>query len=171
VAISRKIVKMTEIELKNIIENNELNKDELDNFWDNFFGFLPLFIFLIVAINNITFLLIVVFLIVYTFYCKLNERKLKSVKMSINQSENIELIKNIAEKQNWKIKTESFGFYEFYIPFVFGQPAHKLTLILKNNEILLNLRNLGSSKGRMPYLFGIDTFKEKKIIDLLNLVE
>ena len=162
---------MTEIQLKNIIENNQLDKDELDNFWDNFFGFLPLFIFLIVAINNTTFLLIVVLLIIYTFYCKLNERKLTTVKMPTNQFKNIEHIKKIAENQNWKIKSESFGFYEFYIPFIFGQPAHKLTLILKNNEILLNLRNLGNSKGRMPYLFGIDTFKEKKIINLLNCVE
>lgn len=162
---------MTEIQLKNIIENNQLEKDELDNFWDNFFGFSPLFIFLIVAINNITFLLIVVLLIIYTFYCKLNERRLTPVKMSTNQFKNIEHIKKIAENHNWKIKSESFGFYEFYIPFIFGQSAHKLTLILKNNEILLNLRNLGSSKGRMPYLFGIDTFKEKKIINLLNCVK
>ena len=33
---------MTEIELQNIIKNKELPKDELDDFWDNFFGFLPL---------------------------------------------------------------------------------------------------------------------------------
>ncbi|WP_188050791.1 hypothetical protein [Flavobacterium sp. GP15] len=162
---------MTEIEVLNIIKKNEINKDELDNFWDNMFGFLPLIMLLFIAENNIGFLIIVCLLIIYTFYCKFNERKLFRIKTANNKFENIELIKNISEKQNWKMESESFGYYQFYVPFIFGRPGHKLTLILDNNEILLNLRNLGSSKGRMPYLFGIDTFTEKKIINLLNVVE
>ena len=49
---------MTEIELQNTITKKELPKDELDDFWDNFFGFLPLFIFIIVSKSNIAFLIV-----------------------------------------------------------------------------------------------------------------
>jgi hypothetical protein len=162
---------MTEIELQNIIRNKELPKDELDGFWDNFFGFLPLFILLFVSKNNIYFLLTFIILIFYTFYSKFIEKKMISIETSYNEIENISLIEKIAEEQQWKTKTKQNGFYEFYIPFLFNQPGHKLTLIVKDDAILLNLRNIGSTKGRMPYLFGIDKLKERKIIGLINSTE
>ena len=81
------------------------------------------------------------------------------------------LIEKIAEEQRWKTKTKQNGFYEFYIPFLFNQPGHKLTLIVIDDSILLNVRNTGSTKGRMPYLFGIDTIKERKIIGFINSTE
>ena len=162
---------MTEIELLNIIKKRELPKDELDAFWDNFFGFLPLFIFIILSKNNIAFLIVNLILIFYTFYCKFNEKKLITIVTPLNEAENISLIENIAEEQQWKIKTKQNALYEFYIPFLFNQPGHKLTLIARDNAILLNLRNIGSTKGRMPYLFGIDTLNERKIIGLINSTE
>ena len=162
---------MTEIELQNIIKTTELPKDELDDFWNNFFGFLPLFIFLFVSKNNITFLIVFIILIFYTFYSKFNEKKLIAINTSYNEVENISLIEKIAEEQQWETKTKQNGFYEFYIPFLFNQPGHKLTLIARDNAISLNLRNIGSTKGRMPYLFGIDTLKERKIIGLINSIE
>lgn len=162
---------MTETELQNIIRNKELPKDELDDFWDNFFGFLPLFIFLFVSKNNIIFLIVFIILIFYTFYSKFNEKKMISIETYFNKVENIGLIEKIAEEQQWETKTNQNGFYEFYIPFLFNQPGHKLTLIASDNAISLNLRNIGSAKGRMPYLFGIDTLKERKIIGLINSTE
>jgi hypothetical protein len=66
---------MTEIELQNIIKTKELPKDELDDFWNNFFGFLPLFIFLFASKNNITIQIVFIILIFYTFYSKFNEKK------------------------------------------------------------------------------------------------
>ncbi|MBF4486773.1 hypothetical protein [Flavobacterium sp. CSZ] len=162
---------MTEIELLNIIKKKELPKDELDDFWDNFFGFLPLFIFIILSKSNIAFLIVNLILIFYTFYSKFNEKKLITIVTPLNEAENISLIENIAEEQQWKTKTKQNALYEFYIPFLFNQPGHKLTLIARDNAILLNLRNIGSTKGRMPYLFGIDTLKERKIIGLINSTE
>jgi hypothetical protein len=159
---------MTEIKLQNIIKNKELPKDELDDFWDNLFGFLPLFIFLIVSKSNIAFLIINLILIFYTLYSKFTEKKLIAIVTPFNEAENISLIEKIADEQQWKIKTKQDALYEFYIPFLFNQPGHKLTLIARDNAVLLNLRNIGSTKGRMPYLFGIDTLKERKIIDLIS---
>lgn len=159
---------MTEIKLENIIKNKELSKDELDDFWGNFFGFLPLFIFLIVSKSNITLLIVNLILIFYTFYSKFTEKKLIAIVTLFNEAENISLIEKIAVEQEWKTKTKQNALYEFYIPFLFNQPGHKLTLIARDNEILLNLRNIGSTKGRMPYLFGIDTLKERKIIGLIS---
>lgn len=162
---------MTEIELQNIIKNNELPKDELDDFWDNFFGFLPSFLFLIVSKSNIVFLTVNLILIFYIFYSKFNEKKLIAIVTELSEVENISLIEKIADEQQWKIKTKQNTLYEFYIPFLFKQPGHKLTLIARDNSILLNLRNIGSSKGRMPFLFGIDTLKERKIIGLISSSE
>jgi hypothetical protein len=162
---------MTEIEIQNIIKNEELPKDELDDFWDNFFGFLPLFMFLIVSKSNIPFLIVNLILIFYTFYSKFIEKKMIAIKTSFNEVENISMIEKIAEEQQWKTKTKQDGFYEFYIPFLFNQPGHKLTLIVRDSAILLNLRNIGSTKGRMPYLFGLDTLKERKIIGLINFTK
>ncbi|HEU4789994.1 MAG TPA: hypothetical protein VFS71_09935 [Flavobacterium sp.] len=162
---------MTEIELQNIIKTKELPKDELDDFWGNFFGFLPLFIFLFVSKNNITFLVVFIILIFYTFYSKFNEKKLIAIVTPFNEEENISLIKNIAGIQQWETKTNQDVLYEFYIPFLFNQPGHKLTLIASDNAILLNLRNIVSTKGRMPYLFGIDTLKKRKIIGLISSSE
>ena len=88
-----------------------------------------------------------------------------------NEAENISLIEKIADEQHWNPKTKQNAFYEFYIPFLFNQNGHKLTLIARDNAILLNLRNIGSTKGRMPYLFGIDTLKERKIIGLISSSE
>lgn len=162
---------MTETELQNIIKSKELPKDELDDFWNNFFGFLPLFIFLFVSKSSITFLIVFIILIFYTFYSKLNEKKLISIETPFNEVENISLIEKIANEQEWKTKTKQNTLYEFYIPFLFNQPGHKLTLIARDNIILLNLRNIGSRKGRMPFLFGIDTLKERKIIGLISSSE
>lgn len=162
---------MTEIELQNIIRNKELPADELDDFWDNFFGYFPLFILLFISKNNIYFLFACIILIFYTYYSKCIEKKLISITTSNNKKENMSLIEKIAEEQQWKTKSKQNGFYEFYIPFLFNQPGHKLTLIVIDDSILLNLRNIGSTKGRMPYLFGIDTIKERKIIDLINSTE
>jgi hypothetical protein len=162
---------MTEIEFQNIIENKELPKDELDDFWNNFFGFLPLFMFLIVSKSNIAFLIVNLILIFYIFYSKFNEKKLIAIVTPFNEVENISLIEKIADEQQWKIKTKQDALYEFYIPFLFNQPGHKLTLIARDNAILLNLRNIGSTKGRIPFLFGIDTLKERKIIGLISSIE
>jgi hypothetical protein len=88
-----------------------------------------------------------------------------------NEVENISLIEKIVDEQQWITKTKQGALYEFYITFLFNQPGHKLTLIARDNAILLNLRNIGSTKGRMPYLFGIDTLKERKIIGLIGSSE
>jgi hypothetical protein len=162
---------MTEIKLQNIIKNKELLKDELDDFWDNLFGFLPLFIFLFVSKSNIVFLIINLILIFYTFYSKFTEKKLIVIVTPFNEAENKSLIEKIADEQQWKTKTKQDALYEFYIPFLFNQTGHKLTLIAQDNAVLLNLRNIGSTKGRMPYLFGIDTLKKRKIIDLISSSE
>jgi hypothetical protein len=162
---------MTEIELQNIIKTKELPKDELDDFWNNFFGFLPLFIFLFASKNNITIQIVFIILIFYTFYSKFNEKKMIAIVTPFNEVENISLIEKIVDEQQWITKTKQGALYEFYITFLFNQPGHKLTLIARDNAILLNLRNIGSTKGRMPYLFGIDTLKERKIIGLIGSSE
>ena len=77
--------------------------------------------------------------------------------------QNLLLIEQIAAQQAWSTKTDKTNYKEYLLPSVLGNQGHKLTVLLLDNEILLNLRNRGSGGRRMPYMFGIDTFKERQL--------
>lgn len=159
---------MTKSEQKAIIERKELPKDELDNFGDNVMGYIPFLLFLVVAKDSLVALLIVILLILYTFYCKTQERKLIAVPLDGSATLNWEQINKIAGIERWKIKSEGLWCGEYYIPFVFGQLSHKLTVLMTDDALYLNIRNIGTSKGRFPYLFGTDTICRNKVIRLFE---
>ncbi|AWG22123.1 hypothetical protein FFWV33_11680 [Flavobacterium faecale] len=159
---------MTENELRTIIENKKLPKDELDNLGDNVMGYLPLLLLLLVAKDNIPALLIVLILIFYTFYCKIHERDLIAIPFQNTNAVALLEITKIAEREQWTVKFQDLFVGEYYIPFVFGQPSHKLTVILTEEVLFVNVRNIGTSKGRFPYLFGTDTICKNKVIRLIE---
>ncbi len=101
-------------------------------------------------------------LFLYTVWTKMTERKLKTVFTNLNRQQNLAVIEKLANENSWSIKTNKSYYKEYIIPFAFGQARHKLTVVILDNEILYNLRNLGSGRGRMPYSLGIDTIKELK---------
>ena len=76
---------------------------------------------------------------------------------------NIKAIKKLCENEKWKITEEKNSFFEMYLYTFFKARTHKLIFICNENEVLFNLRNTGSYSGRMPFNFGIDTYKENKI--------
>ncbi|MBF4491807.1 hypothetical protein IRZ83_04080 [Flavobacterium sp. JLP] len=155
--------------IQQILKEGVLPKDELDNFWDNFFGFLPLFLLMVIIKENIILFIAIFLLIGYVFFLKLNEKKIKRIDTLLNKYQNNILIENIAKSKKWTIKTIDLeGYYEFYIPIIFGIIGHKLTIISTEDKLFFNLRNIGTSKGRVPYMFGIDTIKEQKIINLFK---
>ncbi|MCG2462975.1 hypothetical protein K8352_19610 [Flavobacteriaceae bacterium F89] len=168
---------MTEKEIQLILKNQKLPKDELDDFWDNF-----TFLFLVTSIlgisiwvnyknylneninaENILFLVFGILLFVYTIWSKKNEKKLKVIKTNLNTVQNIKAIKKLCESEKWKIIEQKNSFFEIYLYTFFKARTHKLIFICNENEVLFNLRNTGSYKGRMPFNFGIDTYKENKI--------
>lgn len=159
---------MTEVEIQRIIETKSLPKDELDDFWDNMFGLFPFLLLLIVTKDNILFLLLTISIVLYFFFLRMNERNIKAIDSVLTREENIILLEKVSENEKWLSKTVTDGYYEYYIPFLFRQPGHKLTILLIENEVFFNLRNVGTSKGRIPFLFGIDTIKERRIINLLK---
>ncbi len=169
---------MTEKQIEEIVNTHRLPKDELDDFTNNLFGFLPTIILLVGSAlafmgkqtntsmttkNKLIFFFISLVLFIYTAWTKITERKLKSIQTKLTRQQNIQLIEKIAKENEWRTKINKTNYKEYLIPFVFGHNGHKLTIITLDNEILFNLRNLGSIKGRMPYLFGIDTVKEIKL--------
>jgi len=162
---------------------NRLPKDEIDNFWDNLYGFLPTGMLLIgsiiaffgkqtektVSLNHkIIFFIISLSLFCITLYFRAIERNLKRIETGLNQNENKKLIRDLGSKNNWNKKKEKENHFEFMVPFLLGHYGHKMTLIAYDDYILYNLRNIGSGYGRMPYLFGIDTLKEYKIKTKIN---
>lgn len=167
------IFSMTEIELTKAIQENKIPKDRLSNPWDLGAGMFPvtaLFlstIFLLAHQTNpiplrtelILFLLTGVMfgIAVYFLMC---DRELKSHWTQKTRDENQKLIRDTLRRLEWAYEEDLLGVVYAEIPFIFGQTGHLLILIPLDNEILFNSRNIGTSKGRMPFLFGIDTLKE-----------
>ena len=113
---------------------------------------------------RVLFFSISAFWLIYTLRAKQKERDLIRIKTNATLKENVDIIRKLIEHKKLQIKTENGNYFELMVPFLFSQKGHKLTLIAADNYIFFNLRNIGSSKGRSPYLFGIDTFKSKKIL-------
>jgi hypothetical protein len=167
---------MTEKTIEHIIESKKLPPDELDNFWENAFGFIPAILFLFAGLGpflatktsvNPTASWIVlsfgVFFLFYTIYAKAKERKLSLIQTNLGRIENDKLIGKIAEKEHWKRLTDNKEIYEFLFPFVRFHHGFKLTLIPIEKGILINFRNRGTIQARMPYQLGIETVKQKRI--------
>ena len=166
---------MTEGELKKAIEDQELPKDELSNVWDLGFGMIPVtmifFASVVVLINpnnpistrtELILFTITGFLFGTAVYFLLTDRRLKSIVTDKSKDENRRLIVDTLKRVNWGYQEDSLGVFHVDIPFIFGQTGHTLKIVNMDNEILFNIRNVGTSKGRMPFLFGIDTLKEWK---------
>ena len=146
-----------------IKSTKRLPKDELDNFWDNFYGSIPVIIFFIVSLASFfvikttpsaelyiwalrSFGLI---FFVYTVYAKVTERNLELIKTRLNIAQNENLIDNLANQENLvKITNKEFH-HSFLLPFSWSY-GFKLTLIPTDHGILFNFRNRGSVRGRMP---------------------
>jgi len=167
---------MTTETIENIINSRRLPKDELDHFWDNLWGFFPATLVLIAGLGPIIsfkttmtsisifiVLLIGIIVFVYTVYAKLTERNLKFIKTGLGKNENETLIKQISKNENWTRQLKRDFFHSFDIPFVWYHYGFKLTLVPIDNGILINLRNRGTVRARMPYQLGIETIKQKRI--------
>ncbi|WP_288955371.1 hypothetical protein [uncultured Polaribacter sp.] len=167
---------MTKIELENIIKKGELPKDELDEFWSNFTYFFLLITFVIMTTygiyksssigklesSQIMLFLFGIFILVFTFFSKKNEKRLKKVKTMRGIEQNTKIIEKLNSKEFIELTYNSENYYSGSLKTTFGK-THKIVFICVKNEILYNLRNVGSHKGRMPYNFGIDTINEFKI--------
>ena len=172
---------MNYLKLEEIIKSRRLPKDELDRFWNNLIGFLPAFVFLMAGIgpllaskttvsSNVTWILILIgiAIFIFTIYLKFTERNLKFLPTGLNRDINEQLIEKISNREGWIKLTNKEYFHSFTIPFEKINYGFKLTLIPIKNGILLNFRNRGSEKGRMPYQLGIETLKQKKIEKIIN---
>ena len=158
-----------------------LPKDELDDFWKNLAGFVPSIIFLAAGVApyfanktslSTEFMLITltlsVILFVYTVYAKLTERNLKFIRTNLSKEHNDGLIIKLAQAENWLPLSNKDGIRSFFLPFIMDNDGFKLTLISIDQGILFNIRNRGSWRGRMPYSFGAETIKGKKIKDRIK---
>ena len=167
---------MTEKELEHIIKKGKLPKDELDEFWSNFTYFFLLIMFVIATTygiymenstgklesSQVMSFVVGIFILVFTFFSKKNEKILKKVNTMKGIKQNIKIIKKLNSKGLIELTYNSKNYYSGWLKTCFGK-THKIVFICVENEILYNLRNVGSHRGRMPYNFGIDTINEYKL--------
>jgi hypothetical protein len=164
---------MTDTELTNAISERKIPKDELSNPWDLGLGMLPVTMIFFASVvtllnpNNpisteteLILFSITGLLFATSVYFLLNDRKLKSISTEKSKDENRILIIEALKRIGWDYQEDSLGVFHVDIPFIFGRTGHLLKVIYLDGEILFNCRNVGTSKGRMPFLFGIDTSKE-----------
>ncbi|WP_276371944.1 hypothetical protein [Chryseolinea sp. H1M3-3] len=168
---------MKETELRKAISERRIPKDKLSNSWDLGIGMLPVTmiffasVVILVTPNNpistrteLILFSITGLLFATAVYYLLKDRKLKSISTSKSRNENRILIIETLRQIEWGYKEDPLGVFHVDVPFVFGHAGHLFIVIYLEGEILFNCRNVGTSKGRMPFLFGIDTFKELKFI-------
>jgi len=164
---------MTSKILENILQSNKLPKDELDGFFKNFTGgpLGPIILSLVAVTllmesfseSLLQFFFLSVLWLFYILYLKFNERKLTHITTGNSIPVNKKIIDVLASDFKL-IPIKSYkNYHEFGVPFLFGFSGHKLTLIVVDNEILFNIRNIGSLY-RAPYFFGVDTYKTWKLI-------
>ena len=167
---------MIKKELENIIKKGELPKDELDEFWSNFTYFLLIILFFIITTygiyksssigklesSQIMLFLFGIYILVFTFFTKRNEKRLKKISTMKGISQNIKIIEKLNSKELIELTYNRENYYSGWLKTIFGK-THKIVFICVENQILYNLRNIGSHRGRMPYNFGIDTIYEFKI--------
>ena len=164
---------MTETEIDKIITDGKLTEDELDNFWENI-AFL-IFSTSILGISvwsvfknfssgtlsfaDILFASIASVIFVCAIWYKRKEKNLKTVETDLKTARNIDIVNELIKNNNWQIDENSNSYFEVSVLSIFRVRTHKLTIICTNNRVLFNLRNTGSHAGRMPFTFGIDTYK------------
>lgn len=166
---------MTYKELEQVIERKEVPKDRLSDSWGLLAGMSPVTIIFIGAVINllkpdnpistsIELLLFAISGLLFgiAMYFFINDRKLKSIVTGQRLGENRRLVLETMGRLTWKYEVDNAGVFRVQIPFLFGKPGHLLIIICAESEILFNIRNIGTSRGRAPFLFGIDTAREMK---------
>jgi hypothetical protein len=180
---------MTKKELQKAVEARKVPKDGLSNPWDLAVGMIlvaTMYYGVVSALfsthgNSMYTLSPIVFtgtgpfvfvmanvLLGLAIYYLINDRKLKSIWTGVSKEQNRLLVIDTLQRIGWDYKEYSSGAFHVDIPLVFGARGHKLTIIVLDQEVLFNIRNVGTSRGRLPFLFGIDTLKELRFKRELN---
>ena len=170
------IIDCMKVDSSELIKNGKLPADELDEFWAKFFGAIPtgmLFLgslssfFARTTEHSVSFEHKLVFFSVSTILFGLTlwffyvERNLKQIHTGLSKEQNLKVFQSAIKLLNWRTSKKISDYHKLVeIPFAFGHPGHKLTVLIDEQTIYFNLRNVGTPKGRMPYLLGIDSFKE-----------
>jgi|GEM_PF-2739090 len=164
------------VDSSELIKNGKLPKDELDEFWLKFYGAIPtglIFFGSLTAFfarttehsvslqHKIIFSTISAILFVYTLWTFHSERNLKKIHTGLTEVENQKIYQQAIKQLGWRTSKKINNQHKIIeLPFAFGHIGHKLTVLIDEHTVYFNLRNVGTPRGRMPYLLGIDTFKE-----------
>ena len=108
-------------------------------------------------------------LLLYTLYSFSTENRLSKIATGLSDSENLRLADLTAQRQGWVLEEKKGHFLRVYHKSSWGwNQGYKLVVAADDGAIYYNLRNKGSSKGRLPYSFGLNTFYRKKLLHSIS---
>jgi hypothetical protein len=156
------------------VEERKLPPDSLDDRWGLLAGQLPFMMFvftgLVIVINKNNpmnprtewvLLCFAIVLQLISIYFLATERELKRLSTGINKAENDRLIEDSLKELKWKYR-KTKAHYLCEIPLIFGQTGFFMNVISEDNYIYYNIRNIGTGRGRMPFLFGLESLNAAK---------
>lgn len=165
---------MTKDQAEEAILKRKLPPDHLDSKWELVMGQLPISIPLIVFIfeiiistdklinGKLKILIIVISVLqLISIYFLFANRNLKFIETRNTKEENDRIVEAALKSLNWKYHRLPFR-VDANLPFAFGQSGYLLKVLTDDKGIYYNIRNIGTSKGRFPYLFGLETLKANK---------
>lgn len=164
------------VDSSELIRKGKLPKDELDEFWLKFYGATPtglIFFGSLAAFfartteqsvsleHKMIFSTASAILFGLTLWGFHRERNLKKIRTGLSKEQNLKIFQSALKKLGWRTSKKINEYHKVIeLLFTFGLPGHKLTVLIAEQEIHFNLRSVGTPRGRMPYLLGIDTYKE-----------
>jgi len=165
---------MTKDQAAEAILKRKLPPDHLDSKWGLVMGQLPISIPLIIFIWEIIIspdklnngnlkILILIFAVLQfiSLYFLFTNRSLKFIETGNSKEENDHIVEVTLKSLNWKYLKLPFR-VDANLPFAFGQSGYLLKVLTDDKGIYYNIRNIGTSRGRLPYLFGFETLMAQK---------
>ena len=166
---------MTKNQINQIIERRTWVGNIKEDRWDVCFAYFPAVCFLLAGIPilpfvkkspelNIIYNYISVFLgfslVFFTKYCFERDNSLSKITTNLNSDENREVLKVVFSEFNFEVNKHKYYFEAFtpmwlstFIYFLRKNYSCKMILIPSENEIFINVKNLGGIGGRVPYSF------------------
>ena len=95
----------------------------------------------------------------YTFFAFRSERKIRVIVTGLGKDYNLSLVNQTLKKLKWAGKEVEDKYVKTVQINSWGMnKGYKLVIVIDNNTVYFNIRNLGSYKGRLPYAFGGNLF-------------
>ncbi len=107
-------------------------------------------------------------LLIYLIISKVHERRLIRIETGLSKEAIRLIIENLQKQNKWSRANYNPDIFIYRIKSHFGYVTHKLVIVIEENDLLINCRQIGSSKGRFPNFYGFVSWRTQDIIDYIR---